>query len=380
MKRIIYIIIGMVCCLSVQAQTVTEQLKSATNLTVFNRLVEACGLQDELSKVEDETYAELYRAGAINDLPSHPTENQPGYVPEHRYYGYTVFPETDAFWQQTLGKQPANISVTDVENYVKARGQSLNEFVTYHILPVKLAKDKLVIHYNERGYNYQNSTMYYTIPTYEIYTTLDGRRLLKLYQCGPRYSLDGNSDVWLNRTPVLDNGMHGSLWEVSITPETTGIRVDTAQVITGENGYIYPLSSLLIYDNNVRQQVLGGRLRYDVAGLFPELMNNDIRANRFVEKKIGIPVSNDYPYCEGLDIQQGTYCYYFSGLGRNWCNWQGDEFNVVGQCDFTLRLPPVPADGEYELRLAVQAGSHYRGIVQYYIGSDKDNLVPVEWV
>ena len=29
----------------------------------------------------------------------------------------------------------------------------LNQFVTYPILPVRLPADKLVIHYNERGYD-----------------------------------------------------------------------------------------------------------------------------------------------------------------------------------------------------------------------------------
>lgn len=376
MKRILYILIGVVCSLSVQAQTVSEQLKAASNLTVFNRLVSACNLQDELSKVEDVAYAELYQAGMIYDLPMHPTDNTSGHVPEHRYYGYTVFAETDAFWQQALGKKPANISVTDVENYVTARGQTLREFVTYHILPVKLAKDKLVIHYNERGYNYRTN-MAFTVPTYELYTTIDGTRLLKLYQCGPSFSVENSGDVFLNRTPVLDNGINGNLHEISVSSVTAGIRVDTAQVVSGVNGYIYPISSLLLYSDAVRQQVLGGRLRFDMAGLFPELMNNDIRANRIEEKNIGIPVSSVYQYCDGLEIQDRTQFYYLSGLGRDWYNWQGDEFSIVGQADFTLRLPSVPNDGEYELRLAVQSNSSYLGIVQYYIGSDENHLIPV---
>ncbi len=375
MKRILYILIGVVCSLSVQAQTVSEQLKAASNLTVFNQLVSACNLQDELSKVEDVAYAELYQAGMIDELPILSTENKPSYVPEHRYYGYTVFAETDAFWQQALGKKTANISVTDVENYVTARGQTLREFVTYHILPVKLAKDKLVIHYNERGYNYRTN-MAFTVPTYELYTTIDGTRLLKLYQCGPSFSVENSGDVFLNRTPVLDNGINGNLHEISVSSVTAGIRVDTAQVVSGVNGYIYPISSLLLYSDAVRQQVLGGRLRFDMAGLFPELMNNDIRANRIEEKNIGIPVSSVYQYCDGLEIQDRTQFYYLSGLGRDWYNWQGDEFNILGQVDFTLRLPPVPNDGEYELRIGTQSNTSYRNIVQFYMGTNKESLSP----
>ena len=44
--------------------------------------------------------------------------------------------------------------------------------------------------------------------------------------------------------------------------------------------------------------------------------------------------------------------------------------------DVTLRLPPVPMNGIYEIRMGVSTESSTRGICQVYFGSDKDRLYP----
>ena len=58
-------------------------------------------------------------------------------------------------------------------------------------------------------------------------------------------------------------------------------------------------------------------------------------------------------------------------------NYQGDELNVRGFLDVTFRLPPVPADGTYEIRFNIQSEGYNRGMVQFYWGDDKDNLPPM---
>ena len=42
--------------------------------------------------------------------------------------------------------------------------------------------------------------------------------------------------------------------------------------------------------------------------------------------------------------------------------------------DCTMRLPPVPKRGTYELRYAIQCGGNMRGMVQFYWGKDPNNL------
>ena len=73
-------------------------------------------------------------------------------------------------------------------------------------------------------------------------------------------------------------------------------------------------------------------------------------------------------------MKEGTRFYYLSGYGYQWLNWQRDEFNIVGDYEFTMKLPPVPAKGHYELRFAVQSESDKRGMCQVYWGDNENNL------
>ena len=106
-------------------------------------------------------------------------------------------------------------------------------------------------------------------------------------------------------------------------------------------------------------------------------MSNDIRRPLEAYPTLhasyrGFPT--DYQYFDNIEIKEGSRFYYLNGLGKNWYNWQGDEFNIIGRYEFIIKLPPVPKEGNYELRLAVQSNSNLRGMCQVYWGPDKQNL------
>lgn len=363
---------------------------------VMAKLVMACGLRNELTKVKDEVYERKYKDGDVKDLPNHSSEGSPGYIPIHRKFGFTLFAETDDFWKEKTGKtNVADITLDDVKEWVKSQGfypnavddgdytnvnNVLNQFVTYHILPMRLPVNRLVIHYLEKGYNYSTSANY-TIPVWEYYTTLGERRLLKLYQSGKRFSLDGSDAIYLNRFPTLDNGRHGTYAETDCPMDRQGIVINTAEARNVINGYIYPIDKPLAYTQETRENFQKERIRFDVAAMFPEFMNNDIRANRVNNARnqtVGIPISKDYPYLDDLEIEEGTQFYYLLGLGKQssggWTNFQGDELNVIKKYSMIFRLPPVPLKGTYEIRYAIQVKSGVRGMCQVYFGTDKDNL------
>ena len=417
MKQKIYYLIALCFAVStvtyaqnIEPETITYLLRNTQEFTVFNRLVEACGLQRELSKIRDEEYEKAYLTGLIKDLPTHPTE-EIGTLPEHRYYGYTIFAEPDAVWEAALGKSAAAITVADVKSYLVSKGlypqgsqddnytdenNIVNLFTTYHILPERLAPANLVTHYNELGYDYRNNSGVLSIPVEEFYTTLGQRRLLKIYE-----SKESNG-IYLNRFPVLRNGRgpfmdtsdasNNDYHESGEFPPTSGnaLTQDENQgilvyplILQALNGVIYPISQLLAYTENVRTQFSLQRLRFDAASLLPEMMNNDLRRpmgnySSGSRTTRGFPASQELQYFENLDIAVGTRFYYLSGYNRGWSNYQGDEFNVVGDYEFTLKLPPVPADGTYELRMGVSAGSSARSIAQFSLGTDKEHLVATE--
>ncbi len=355
--------------------------------SVVAKMVKAAGLFDTLSKIRDDRFELLYQTQdpRVADLPAHPTENKTGYIPMHRKYGYTLFAQKDEFWERTLGKPAQDITLADLRQYIVAQGyypdarddddyenpaNVLYQFITYHILPERIPADKLIIHYNEKGYLPANMTP--TVAMTEHYTTMGQRRLLRIYES---YESQG---VYLNRFPKLDNGRHGSYHEVSCDPDKVGLYVDKDNAdLSAVNAAIYPIDGVLAYDDHTRTNLQHTRIRYDVSSLLPEFMNNDIRGQTVISDRtmiVAMPTDVNYKYLDDVDISDETLFYYLMGRDNGWTNYLADEFNIVGRTDVTFRLPPVPKFGTYELRVAVQSNSNVRGMVQVYWGDKKDAL------
>lgn len=356
-----------------------------SNLSVMARLIEACGLIDTLSKVRDEVYEELYQT---NMIPTFFWENLKVNVapPEHRKYGFTLFAETDEFWEKTFKKSAQDIQLSDVIEWVReqnfypsaidddnfmSENNLLNQFVTYHLLPMRIPVDKLALHYNEKGYNYKQQIRNPVIPVWTHYTTMGKRRLLRLWESAES---DG---VYINRFPVLDNGRRGTYHEISCDEDKAGIKINTgvgSGLIKLRNSVIYPIDNVLAYDNQTRVNLQKNRLRYDVFEFMPEAMSNDMRIMGYFKRFF---FTNDYQYFEDCTINSELSNFMMlNGWDQGWPNYQADEFLCEGLYDVTIRVPPVPMPGVYEIRMGVSTASPWRGICQIYFGSHKDALTP----
>ena len=360
------------------------------------RIIQACGLFDTLNKVRDEKYEELYQTGKIQDLPNMTgegfAEGNTAYAPKHRLYGFTIFAETDDFWRSE-GIDPRDGDllkkvtqwildnheysdgdkfVTD-ENY-KSKNHLLYQWITYHMLPMRIPKGKLVFHINE--YRYTLSRPYtYTIPVYEYYTTMGKRRLIKLYESR------ASNGVFINRFPIIDNGRHGSGEEIDCDPKKVGSFIDTESpmaILTDmANCCVYPIDAPISYNDNVRNNLQKERIRFDGMSLFPEAMNNDIRLKKATDeryKHVYIPNTvKAYNYFENMQQNANMNFVYYNAWNDDWCNLQRDEMKAVGRFEVMFTLPPVPRRGTYEVRYKVLANSN-RGVAQVYFGSDPEKL------
>lgn len=387
---------------------------------VYACLLDACNLLPELSQIEDEEYYRLRMIGNLKDIAERSLDGfgkVPGYLPEHRYYGYTLFLENDAWWNSVLQGVDGfteNTKVTDYEpaqivkivnsfvtrnklhlsdaakddNYTN-ENNALNQFVTYHIIPAKLEPNKLVIHFNELFYSYANKGAG-TTSVFDYYTTMGKRRLIKTFEPPMVFGRGGKGVVFVNRFSTLDNGRRGKYNEIAVPAGREGRAINTSEVPDLFNAYIYNLNledmlgkqqGALYYDENVAQMLASERIRIDASSIFNELITNDIRSNENVIARnqcVGIPISEDYQYLEGCDIGKKSKFYYLPGRISSsgdycWKNYQGDEFNIQGQYEITIKLPPVPRDGMYELRIGLNVNSQ-RGMCQVYWGTDKEQL------
>ncbi|MBQ0022560.1 MAG: fasciclin domain-containing protein [Prevotellaceae bacterium] len=376
--------------LSPSNASVADLLTTTENTKIFGLLIEKTGWAKKMSVYQDKEWEAKHED--IRGTNYKPAKFDCKY-PEHRYTCFTVFVETDSVFT-------AN-GITDIESlyeYVKANAYYdddtslgketswgtdyenennwLNQFVAYHILPERLTYNKLVTFANEPGYDAstietRNSNSF-TTNVWEYWETIGvHRRSLKV--TGIR------GEKRINRVSVYNkNNYRERTSEMSMF----GIKVNQNNDIYGNNalnGYYYPIDQILIWNKDVPNKVLNERMRYDVTAMFPEFMSNDLRLNFHYNDRDdgGIIFTDDY--LENLvDISSTTYFQYLPNRGHghgpgSWMNYQTDEFNIQGEFDFTMKLPPVPYTGTYEIRYGINANDN-RGMAQIYIGKNPRNL------
>ena len=358
-----------------------------SGLSVMANLIETCGLIDTLTKVRDERYEVLYKTGAF---PSFKWQLRGWEIPapEHRKYGFTLFAETDDFWEAELGKDRRDIKKEDViawlenKNYYpdavndddyRNENNLLNQFVTYHLLPQRIPVDKLALHYNEKGYNYKLRNASPTVPVWAHYVTFGKRRLLRIWESAE------SQGPYLNRFPKLNKGRREDYHESECAEENLGVEIrtdETSGIVKLINAIIYPIHQPIAYTENVRNQLAKQRLRYDAWELQPEAMNNDMRLVSQTDAIWYFSSDPDKQYFENATVNsKQTHFMLLSGRDQSWPNYQGDELLAEGVYDITITLPPVPKFGVYEIRMGVSTYSGTRGICQVYWGPRKDQLV-----
>ena len=372
---------GIDAVLQLSRATLPALIQEADNLHIFNELLTRTGWADSMQKIRDEDY-ELNHEEWGRDLSGNPSIKNP----EHRYFGYTAFVETDSIFHEQWGIPMPVLTngilqnTNEIMNAIEAKCQqaypnaksddwksqdnAVNQFVSYHLISTRIPWDKLVFHHVEMGYAYAMPEQL-SINCFEYYETMGNqRRLMKLTEGisteGKRinrqseYDLTNYSETQVNVPGTLINSTNGKNLTNSI------------------NGFYYPVDSVLVYANYVPGYVLNERLRWDVSSLMSELITNGYR---------GISSSGQFPfplgYFERLNFSSESRCVYLPyQAGASQSNYQADEFNIRGQYDLTLRLPPVPNEGTYELRVSAPCNTGF-GMAQFYFGSNKDNLMPV---
>ncbi len=359
------------------SSTLPDLIASQDNLQIFSRLLLATHWSDSLTLIRDEEYES-------RDLPSRvqtPTMN--AIVPQHRYYGYTAFVEPDSVlcdrWGLQLEYEGSGISnwSSIIEKisaicqtyYPNAKDPDLtssdnavNQFVAYHLVKGAMSYNKLVIHYNEVGYAYTNPSKL-GIDKMQYWETMGKYpRLLKMTEGS---QTDGKR---LNR--YVSEYDWDTYDEISVPRPGILVSADNGKRdIQALNGFYYPISDVLWYDDDVPGKVLNERIRFDVLSQQPELMTNGLRA---------LPNTNYYyiydGFCDGIRYTDETQLTLLEvyGLSGNRAFEQDEPF-FEGNYDVIFKLPRVPNDGTYELRVAVGNGSNC-GMMQVYVGSDRNNL------
>ncbi len=370
---------------SLSMSTLPDLMRTIPNIRIFSRLLKETGWDKKMTAYQDDEYEYNHPE---TGRPSHPESEPQWPCPPHRRYGFTAFPETDDTYITEWGcPEPTVDNMGDIENWdeifsvIQAKCKQIgpyntynadditdedncvNQFVAYHILPMTMAYNNMVIHYSEYGYGYGNPTRL-TINCNEFYTVIGKhRRLLKMTE-GPT-----TEGIRINRHYDIDadTGDETTVYKPGIEVQPFNTAGDSYAL----NGFYYPIDHILVYDTYTRDNTLNDRLRFETASMYPELITAGLR-RPYRAIAYNLPKN----FLADIIRTDETEMIYKTSFGNSWYDYHGDEFQMLGQYDFVFSLPPVPFDGTYELRIGL-SNTGSRGMAQFYFGTDPQNLAAI---
>ena len=380
---------------------IADILRDNASISMFYEALVATEVKDQILLVEDPSYNpkdyEKYY------YKSH-TWSEVGWVPDTKKYGYTAFVETDSLLNAKFseyGISTANGSLRAMydlacklydpvfPNDVAAPGHSfenltdsvnpLKRFMQYHIIsryvPGSADLTPMVMtavsNINE-AFGFDTKL----VNPCDWYYTLLPHTMIKVEQLTMTTDEAGNDCVgkgirnerYINRRYDANYQFEGAHIDAS---------VDHQYEHDALNGHYFYVNDLVAFTDDVQNKVHNTRIRMDFSTIFPEVMTNDMRlkGNPLADDDNNTPDDSSTPkngrnfyfplgYLDGVTFN--STCHLVMRRPHiNFWSWQGDEWNIFGDYDFTFRIPPVPYSGEWQLRLGFCA-IETRGVMQVY--------------
>lgn len=365
----------------VSGDYIYDIVKYNPKVSLFFDALNLVRLEDSLQRWHDNTYSISYDSAYVGiTRQGGGSDYTVRYVPE-RNWGFTVLAETDDVYAahginniHDLIDYANRVYHESYQSEYDTLGTKydtiwsdnrcpLRRFVQYHILPFSVPS---IINFNCREDIIKakvETSMIDAEDYYETYLPHSLIRVSRILETGPY------NGVYINRRGIGSKG-EGELGRSFYR----GIKISEVESETmneGCNGYMFYIDDILEYSDYIRNDILNRRLRIDCCTLSPDFMTSGAR-----QKK----TESNY---EGVGFLQPTN---FHSFNQDYCMWvrsafvpnisyQGDGLDLQGNYDIMLKLPPVPHDGTWELRLSYR-GSEGCGVVQNYVGDDPTRLAP----
>ena len=392
--------------------SVGQIVEDNPDVSFFAEALKVTGLVDSLEYIKDDSYdaAAYPKYTYTSDFWKEVAK-----VPEDKYKGFTVFVVTNEILKQKYGitsenslkqlydlacqlydpaypddvNQPYhafNTTLEDGTNSLTHRKNPLNRFVAYHILTRDV-----------KGYDYLTPLVLLQNKYHgaigiktdlmnpnDWYETLMPHSMMKIEQL----TVTGKNESFLGTTGVLNERYANRRYDEKYQIEGAQIlpTIPSQYVQDAPNGRYFYVTDVIAYDKKTREEVMNCRIRMDFSTVFPEIMTQGIRLNGdpTQDDNSGTPDYNGkngfnyyFPdgYLDGVSMRGNCYFVYRRPHWNFW-SYEGDEFNLFGDYDFTFRLPPVPCKGTYQFRLGFCA-LDTRGVAQIYYDG-KPQGIPVD--
>ncbi|MBQ2129436.1 MAG: fasciclin domain-containing protein [Prevotella sp.] len=364
---------------------ITDLMRENPKISTFYSALVATGVINDVMLVEDENYNpkdyEPYYA-ASGDYETNKKKYE---APDSKKYGYTFFIEPDELLESKYGIQKGDLhalydlacSIYD-EVYpkdVNAPGHSfenltdsvnpLRRFIQYHILnKIAAGVDDITPQEIPNKANFEGAIGIdeTRVNPSDWHYTLLPHRMLKVDKVTVSKYLGGSKrgQRYINRR----NDAKFKFLGQRIEPNDDEYKHD------GINGHYFYVDDIVAFSKDVQDKIQNQRIRMDFNTVFPEFITNGLRIlgdpwqSDSGEEKYGRMWKFPEGYLDGVTFSNCIFTWRRPVAMYNIYMW--DEFALKGNYDFTFRLPPVPFDGEWQIRLGFTAQDS-RGVAQIYI-------------
>ena len=374
---------------------ISDLIRDNPKISTFYKALVATGVINDVMLVEDENYNpkiyEPYYTGSGETY----TEKKKFEAPDTKKYGYTFFIEPDDLLESKYGIKKGDIRALydlactiydpvfpqDVDapghrfENLTDRVNPLRRFIQYHILnKIAAGTDDLTPQEVTNRANFEGAIGIdeNLVNPCDWHYTLLPHKMIKVDKVTVSKYLGESKkgDRYINRR---NDGKFNFLGQ-RIEPLEDEYKHD------GLNGHYFYVDDIVAFSKDVQDKIHNQRIRMDFNTIFPEFITNGLRIlghpweASSVEEKDGRNWLFPEGYLDGVTFTNCKFLWRRPIAVADIYMW--DEFNLFGDYDFTFRLPPVPFDGEWQIRLGFTA-QNTRGVAQIYV-DDVPQGIPLD--
>lgn len=389
--------------------TLDRAIAQNPDLSIFYQAIVSTGLKDTLEVYYDYTYPEIpyeWTEQALRDNYIGIHLNETAYevgdnadriaIPEEREFKFTVFCMPDSALANYNDGYTAKAGLdgihdlNELRDYAKSiydpegtgpadetdRNNSLNKFISYHILPCWLSYDQ----FNTRQKEILQRHLYLKEHDLEdFFETLLPHSIMRISTPYPGGTWEKPLGIFINRRGTQETGIIAEGTRIAKDVQEYNLPGNLTNICV--NGGYHYINKLLAYDDFTRNTALQCRMRIMCCTLSPDFINSRGRGrlngdptNAGVKNIDKMVMAYKEGFCTNFKWVDEQTRFYVRYRDRSFGTYNGDELTVRGSYDFAFKLPSVPADGTYEVRIwnhsLASFGwyyNDYRGIVQFYL-------------
>ncbi|MBR4699383.1 MAG: fasciclin domain-containing protein [Prevotella sp.] len=364
---------------------ITDLMRDNPKISTFYKALKATGVINDVMLVEDENYNPNDYEPVYHGTGETNKDKMKFSLPPTKKFGYTFFIEPDELLESKYGIKKGDLrALYDLacEIYDQVYPQDVNapghnfenltdsvnplrRFVQYHILNMiaagadDLTPPEITNKANFEGAIGIDETL---VNPCDWHYTLLPHTMIKVDKVTISKYLAGSKrgQRYINRRYDAKFSIIGQRIEPN----------DDEYDHDGINGHYFYVDDIVAFTKDVQEKVHNQRIRMDFNTIFPEFISNGLRqlGNPWNEQSLDEKDGLNWYFPEGyLDGVKFTNCEFVWVRPRSYADiYMWDEFNLFGNYDFTFRLPPVPFDGEWQVRLGYTQQAT-RGVAQIYI-------------